>query len=90
MFGAIKIGRDGQTKGAAMRKRKTKIGKQIGENQAAEREAILEERENLKRLFPGTYSPDIGVFTDGKVEVRFKLTIAQTQHLARMLKEREL
>jgi hypothetical protein len=54
------------------------------------REAILDERETLKRLFPATYSPDIGVFNDGKVEVTFKLTIAQAQGLASLLKEHEL
>lgn len=73
-----------------MRERKTKARKQVDENQDAEREAILDERESLKRLFPGTYSPDIGVFTDGKVEVMFKLTVAQAQSLARLLKEHKL
>ena len=46
-----------------MSKRKTK-GKTVVEED--EREAILDERETLKRLFPASYSPDIGVFTDGR------------------------
>jgi hypothetical protein len=72
--------------GDAMReKRKTK---QIEPN--AERKAILDERETLKRLFPAAYSPDIGVFTDGKVEVMFKLTISQAQALANLLREHRL
>jgi hypothetical protein len=56
----------------------------------AERKAILDERETLKRLFPAAYSPDIGVFSDGKVEVMFKLTISQAQALANLLKEHKL
>jgi hypothetical protein len=36
------------------------------------------------------YSPDIGVFSDGKVEVMFKLTISQAQALANLLKEHKL
>ena len=56
----------------------------------AEREAILDERETLKRLFPANYSPDIGVFNDGKVEVMFKLTYAQAESLARLLKEHKV
>jgi len=56
----------------------------------AERKAILDERETLKRLFSAAYSPDIGVFSDGKVEVMFKLTISQAQALANLLKEHKL
>ena len=56
----------------------------------SEREAILDERETLKRLFSAAYSPDIGVFSDGKVEVMFKLTISQAQALANLLKEHKL
>jgi hypothetical protein len=56
----------------------------------AERKAILDERETLKRLFPAAYSPDIGVFSDGKVEVMFKLMISQAQALANLLKEHKL
>jgi hypothetical protein len=56
----------------------------------AERKAILDERETLKRLSTAAYSPDIGVFSDGKVEVMFKLTISQAQALANLLKEHKL
>jgi hypothetical protein len=72
------------------RSSKAKSIKQIEETQAAEREAILDERETLKRLFPASYSPDIGVFNDGKVEVMFKLTYAQAESLARLLKEHKV
>jgi hypothetical protein len=68
-----------------MKKRKEVIGEQD-----AEREAILEERENLRRLFPASYSPDVGVFRDGKVEIMFKLTYSQAEKLARVLKEQKL
>lgn len=71
-----------------MTKRKSKT-EQVEQDQS-EREAILDERETLKRLFPATYSPDIGVFSDGKVEVMFKLTISQAQSLASLLKEHRL
>jgi hypothetical protein len=70
--------------------RKNKTRNHAEKEQAAEREAILDERESLKRLFPATYSPDIGVFNDGKVEVMFKLTISQAQSLASLLKEHKL
>lgn len=73
-----------------MRKAKTKKRKEPEEEQAAEREAILDERESLKRLFPATYSPDIGVFNEDKVEVMFKLTRSQAENLARLLKEHKL
>jgi len=73
-----------------MDKRKTKTPRQIQPEQESEREAILDERETLKRLFPANYSPDIGVFNDGKVEVMFKLTYSQAESLARLLKEHEL
>jgi len=73
-----------------MAKERGKAQKQIQQDQDAEREAILDERETLKRLFPASYAPDIGVFNDGKVEVMFKLTIAQAQSLARLLKEHRL
>ena len=68
--------------------RKNKTRNHAEKEQAAE--AILDERETLKRLFPATYSPDIGVFNDGKVEVMFKLTISQAESLARLLKEHKL
>jgi hypothetical protein len=57
--------------------------------QDAEREAILDEREKLRREFPSTYSPEIGVFSDGKVEVMFKLTYNQAEKLARLLREQK-
>ena len=59
--------------------------KKIQEDPA--REAILEEREKLRRQFPPSYSPDVGVFSDGKVEIMFKLTYAQAEKLARLLRE---
>jgi len=65
-----------------MKKRKGIIDKQD-----AEREAILDERETLRRQFPASYSPDVGVFSDGKVEIMFKLTYAQAEKLARLLQE---
>jgi len=66
-----------------------KRGKRIQEEQDAEREAILEEREKLRRLFPPSYSPDVGVFNDGKVEIMFKLSYAQAEKLARLLREQK-
>lgn len=60
------------------------------EQERRDREAILDERENLKHLFPANYSPDISVCSDGKVEVMFRLTIPQAQGLARLLKEHDL
>ena len=72
----VKIGK------AIMKKRKGVIDKQD-----AEREAILDERETLRRQFPASYSPDVGVFSDGKVEIMFKLTYAQAEKLARLLRE---
>ena len=70
-----------------MTKKKAAKRKKIQVDDTAEREAILDERETLKRLFPAQYSPDIGVFNDGKVEVMFKLSYAQAESLARLLKE---
>jgi hypothetical protein len=61
--------------------------KGIIDKQDAEREAILDERETLRRQFPASYSPDVGVFSDGKVEIMFKLTYAQAEKLARLLRE---
>jgi hypothetical protein len=75
---------------ASPRSSKTKAIKKIEESQTAEREAILDERETLRRLFPANYSPDIGVFNDGKVEVMFKLSYAQAESLARLLKEHKV
>ncbi len=67
-----------------------KRGKKVQGEQDAEREAILEEREKLRRLFPPSYSPDVGVFNDGKVEIMFKLTYAQAEKLAQLLHEQKL
>lgn len=55
----------------------------------AEREAILDEREKLRRQFPASYSPEIGVFADGKVEVMFKLSYGEAEKLARLLHEKK-
>lgn len=73
-----------------MAKKKATTRKKIQQEETAEREAILDERETLKRLFPAQYSPDIGVFNDGKVEVMFKLSYSQAESLARLLKEFKL
>jgi hypothetical protein len=51
---------------------------------------LLDERENLRHLFPADYSPDISVCKDGRVEVMFKLTVPQAEGLARLLKEHDL
>ncbi len=68
-----------------MKKRQRKVV----DMQDAEREAILDERENLRRQFPVSYSPDVGVFADGKVEIMFKLSYAQAEKLARLLREQK-
>jgi hypothetical protein len=73
-----------------MAKKKAPPRKKIPQEETAEREAILDERETLKRLFPAQYSPDIGVFNDDKVEVMFKLSYSQAESLARLLKEHKL
>jgi hypothetical protein len=73
-----------------MAKKKATKGKKTQLEDAAEREAILGERETLKRLFPAQYSPDVGVFNDEKVEVMFKLSYSQAESLARLLKEHKL
>jgi hypothetical protein len=73
-----------------MATKKATTRKKIQQEDTAEREAILDERETLKRLFPAQYSPDIGVFTDGKVEVMFKLSYSQAESLARLLKENKI
>jgi hypothetical protein len=78
----------GNTKGKTSGKANPR--QQPQEEQTAEREAILDERESLKRLFPPAYSPDIGVFNEDTVEVMFKLTRSQAESLARLLKEHKL
>jgi hypothetical protein len=50
---------------------KTTLDEVNAEKDAA---AILDERETLRQLFTPAYSPQIGVFADGKVEVMLKLT----------------
>jgi hypothetical protein len=73
------------------KKRETnELFEQEHDRERLDRETILEERENLRRLFPADYSPDISVCKDGKVEVMFKLTALQAQGLARLLKEHGL
>ncbi|HTU35805.1 MAG TPA: hypothetical protein VMF66_18535 [Candidatus Acidoferrum sp.] len=74
-----------------MSKRKTsKAFEQEQQQERRDREAILDERQNLKRLFPADYSPDISVCSDGSVEVMFKLTVPQARSLAGLLKDRRL
>jgi hypothetical protein len=73
-----------------MAKKKATARKKVDQDESAEREAILDERETLRRLFPAQYSPDIGVFNSGKVEVMFKLSYEQAESLARLLKEHKL
>ena len=63
--------------------------KKVKQEQDPAREAILDERETLRRLFPASYAPDVGVFSDGKVEIMFKLTYAQAERLARLLREQK-
>jgi hypothetical protein len=70
--------------------KRTKEFEQEQNQEQRDREAILDERENLKHLFPEDYSPDISVCKDGKVEVMFRLTIPQAQGLAWLLKEHDL
>ena len=70
--------------------KRTKPVEQELQQEQRDREAILDERENLKHLFPADCLPDISVCKDGRVEVMFKLTIPQAQSLARLLKEHDL
>lgn len=72
---------------AKPKSKETTAGKVNAEKDAA---AILDEREHLRQLFTPAYSPQIGVFADGKVEVMLKLTYAQAEQLARLLAERKL
>lgn len=67
-----------------------KTRERLAGQQNAEREAILQKREGLHRLFPEKYAPDVSVFNDGKVEIMFKLTYLQAENLARLLKEHDL
>ena len=72
------------------RKRTTEFEQEQQQQERRDREVILDERENLRHLFPTDYSPDISVCRDGKVEVIFKLTIPQARSLASLLKEHHL
>ena len=71
------------------RKRIKRVEQEL-QQERRDRDAILDERENLKHLFPADYSPDISVCKDGRVEVMFKLTVPQARGLARLLKEHDL
>ena len=63
---------------------------EFSQQQAADRQAIIQKRESLQRLFPEKYAPDVSVFTDGKVEIMFKLTYEQAENLAPLLKGHDL
>jgi hypothetical protein len=67
-----------------------KAREEFAQQQEAERQAILQKRESLHRLFPEKYSPDVSVFADGKVEIMFKLTYSQAENLARLMKGHDL
>ena len=58
-----------------------KTREEFAQRQAAEREAILQKRESLHRLFPEKYAPDVSVFTDGKVEIMFKSAMSRREIL---------
>jgi hypothetical protein len=72
------------------KRKKTKEFEREQQEERRDRETILDERQNLRRLFPADYSPDISVCSDGTVEVMFKLTIPQARSLAGLLKEHHL
>jgi hypothetical protein len=67
-----------------------KRGKKLPSEPEADREAVLDEREKLQRLFPLRYSADIGVWSGDKVEVMLKLAYSQAVNLARLLRETKL
>ena len=73
-----------------MNKQIAKARRQIKAQQEAKREAVLDERKSLQRLFPASFVPDISVFSNGKVEVMFRLTYSQAQNLAKLLKNPKL
>jgi hypothetical protein len=70
--------------------KKTTAGKKLQLEPDADREAVLDERVKLQRLFPPRYSAGIGVWSGDKVEVMLKLTYSQAANLARLLKENKL
>ena len=67
-----------------------KARQEFAQQQAADRQAILQKRERLHRLFPEKYAPDVSVFTDGKVEIMFKLSYEQAENLVRLMKGQDL
>jgi hypothetical protein len=69
---------------------KTKPSKKLKPEPDADREAVLDERERLQRLFPPAYSADIGVWSGDKVEVMLRLTYSKAVNLARLLQENKL
>jgi hypothetical protein len=69
---------------------KGKVARQLRNEQDADREAVLDEREKLRRQFPSAYSAEIGVLRGGKVEVMLTLTVSQAERLASLLKETKL
>lgn len=69
---------------------KTKVIKQLQTEQDSDREAVLDEREKLRRQFSPAYAADIGVLPGNKVEVILTLTYSQAESLARLLKENKL
>jgi hypothetical protein len=64
--------------------------KKLESEQDADREAVLDEREKLRRQFPSAYAADIGVLHGDKIEVMLRLTYSQAESLARLLKENKL
>jgi hypothetical protein len=72
------------------KRKTTKQFEQEQQQERRDREAILDERANLRGFFPADYLPDISVCGDGNVEVMFKLTIPQARSLALLLKEHHL
>ncbi len=71
-------------------KGKSRAIKKLESEQDADREAVLDEREKLRRQFPLAYSADIGVLPGDKVEVMLRMTYSQAEGLARLLKENKL
>jgi hypothetical protein len=55
-------------------RKEIKAREEFAQQQAADRQAILQKREILHRLFPEKYAPDVSVYTGSKVEIVFKLT----------------